>query len=217
MAISLSNQRRRRSAAGVSSAATFGQRTGHPGEPAVGHSVAKRRLAREMAVDAAMADAECARNVHHRSFCQAIAGQSLLGSVQNAVGGESSPSVIPQEHSFFRCRAWSSSAPDNDCPLRRRLEPPVRSQEGRRGRVQRQAPPVPRSAGHAGARRRAARYQSLSPAPTQSRFAPPSRPSVPRPPAAIRPVTGYDRRCRRRTAARTGESRPGCWARSFDQ
>ena len=90
MAMSSTNHRRRRSGAGVSSAAIRAERNGDAGEPALRHGIAKRRLAREVAVDAAVADAERAGNVHHRGLGQAIPGQGLFGGVENAVGGEGS-------------------------------------------------------------------------------------------------------------------------------
>ena len=63
-------------------------------EPAFGHGLAQRSLAREMAVDAAVADIERTGNVHHRGLGQPIAPQHVLGDLQNASGVRTTTSFM---------------------------------------------------------------------------------------------------------------------------
>ena len=49
-----------------------------------------------MAVDAAVADIEGARNIHHGGLGQPVAAQHVLGNLQNPFGG--------QNHDFVHAR-----------------------------------------------------------------------------------------------------------------
>jgi len=56
-----------------------------PVEPALGHGLAQRRLAREMTVNAAVAHIERAGDIHHRGLRQPKAAQHVLGHLENTL------------------------------------------------------------------------------------------------------------------------------------
>ena len=96
---------------GPSSAADRGQRLGDAGQPALGDRVAQRRLAREVPVDAAVADAERAGDVDHGRLGGPVAAQDVLGRLQDPLGGErrSSASGRAQPRSLSRIAiCWAS-------------------------------------------------------------------------------------------------------------
>jgi hypothetical protein len=59
------------------------QRRRDPGQPALAHCLAQRVLAGEVAVDAAVADPERARDVDHGGLARPEAAQHLLGGVED--------------------------------------------------------------------------------------------------------------------------------------
>ncbi len=88
----------------------LGERYSDALEPAFGHRVAQCRLAGEVPVDRAVADAERPGDVDHGGLRRPEAGQRLFGGIEDAVGRQAAGvghGAVWRPLSLSRCAIWA--------------------------------------------------------------------------------------------------------------